>query len=137
MMAAMAARAGVITQDFGAFVQAVPKVIVQAVAGVPVPYRRGCGQSEAGLGVLAGTQPRHRARLDWRRQPPGDAPGACPRLHVVSDPRKPQAQLNSSRQLSLLIEGGADRSGIGLGDDEHPESLSVHTTAGKRGALPD
>jgi hypothetical protein len=38
--------------------------------------------------------------------------------------------------LSLLIEGGADRGGIGLGDDEHPESMSG-TPAGKRRALPD
>ena len=90
------------------------------------------GQLEAGLGVPAGTQPPHRARLGWQRHPPGDAPGACPRLRVVSDPRKPPAQLNNSRQLSLLIEGGADRGSIGLGDDEHPQSMMVRTTADKR-----
>ena len=27
--------------------------------------------------------------------------------------------------------------GIGLGDDEHPKDLAVHTTIGKRGAMPD
>ena len=63
--------------------------------------------------------------------------GRKPRFRVVNDPRKPPAQLNSSRQLSLLIEGGADRGGIGFGDDEHPKALSVHITAGKRSAPPD
>ena len=61
------------------------------------PERAG-GQSEAGLGRLAGTRPRHRARLGWQRHPPGNAPGACPRLRVVSDPWKSPAQLNSSRR---------------------------------------
>jgi hypothetical protein len=36
--------------------------------------------------------------------------------------------------LSLLIENGADRSSISLGDDEHPKSMAVRTTAGKRDA---
>jgi MFS family permease len=39
--------------------------------------------------------------------------------------------------FGLLIEGGTDRGSIGLGDDEHPKSMSVHTTAGKCRALPD
>jgi hypothetical protein len=72
---------------------------------------------KAGLAVLAGTQPRHRARLDGQRRPPGDAPGARSRFRVVGDPWELPAQLDSGRQLSLLIEDGADRVGIGLGDD--------------------
>jgi hypothetical protein len=31
-----------------------------------------------------------------------------------------------------VIEDGADRSGIGLGDDKHPQSMVVRTAAGKR-----
>ena len=50
-------------------------------------------------------------------------------LSVISDP---SAQLNSGRQLSLLIEDGADRVGIGLGDDKHSQSMVVRTAAGKR-----
>jgi hypothetical protein len=85
---------------------------------------------EAGLAVFAGTQPRHRARLDYQRSPPGDAPSVCPRLRVVGDPREPPAQLDSSRQLSLLVEDGADRGSIGLGDNEHPNSIAARTAAG-------
>jgi hypothetical protein len=85
------------------------------------------GASDVWLAVLAGTQPRHRAQRGGQRRPPN----ACPRLRVVGDPWKPPAQLDSSRQLSLLIENGADRS-ISLGDDEHPKSMAVCTTAGKR-----
>jgi hypothetical protein len=73
---------------------------------------------EAGLAVLAGMQPRHRARLDWQRRPPGNAPSAFPRLRVVSDPWEPSAQLDSSRQLSFLSEDSANRGSIGLGDNK-------------------
>jgi hypothetical protein len=41
----------------------------------------------------------------------------CPRLRVVGDPREPPSQLDSGRQLSLLVEDGADRGSIGLGDN--------------------
>jgi hypothetical protein len=40
---------------------------------------------EAGLAVLAGTQPR---RGCWKRRPPGDVPRASPSLRVVGDPWK-------------------------------------------------
>jgi hypothetical protein len=79
----------------------------------------GGGPSDAWLVVLAGTQPRHWAQLDWQRRPPSDAPGARPCFRVVGDPWEPPAQLDSGRQLSLLIEDGADRVSIGLGDDKH------------------
>jgi hypothetical protein len=82
------------------------------------------------LAVLAGTQPRHRTRLDWQRRPPGDAPSVCPCLRVVGDPREPPAQLDSSRELSLQIEDRADRGSIGLGDNEHPNSMAARTAAG-------
>jgi hypothetical protein len=51
-------------------------------------------------------------------------------LGVVGDPRKSPVQLNSSRQLALLVEDGPD--GIGIGDEEHPKSMVTRRTAGKR-----
>ena len=74
--------------------------------------------------LTARMQPDHRAR--WRRQrlPSGDGPDVRPRVRVVGDPRKSPAQLDSSRQLTLLAEDGADRVGIGLGDEEHPQSMT-------------
>ena len=79
---------------------------------------------EAGLAALAGSQPRHWARPDWQRRPPGDAPCEHPRLRVVDYSRKPPAQLDSGRQFSFLTEDGADRGGIDLGDNEHPQSMT-------------
>ncbi len=99
----------------------------------PLPHSsRCCRRSDAWLAVLAGTQLGHRAKLGWQRRPPGDAPGARPRLRVVGDSWEPPAQLDNGRQLSLLIEDGADSGGIGFGDDEHPQSMVVSTTACKR-----
>ncbi len=72
--------------------------------------------------------------LLWQRCPPGDCSGAGARLRVVGDPWEPSAHLDSGRQLSLLIEDGSDRGGISLGNDEHPNSMAVCTTADKRGA---
>jgi hypothetical protein len=57
---------------------------------------------------------------------------AYARAFALSMTRKPSAQLDRRRQLSLLVEGGADRSGTGLGDDEHPQSMAMDATAGKR-----
>jgi site-specific recombinase XerD len=88
--------------------------------------------AEAGLAVLARTQPRHRARLDRQRRPPGDAPNAFPRLGVVGNPREPSAQFDSSQQLSFLSEDSANGGSIGLGDNEHPDSMVARTTVGKR-----
>jgi hypothetical protein len=76
-------------------------------------------------------QPRHRANLH-RRYPPSDGSGALPRFRVVADTGKPPAQLDRSRQLTFLIEDGADRSSIGLGDDEHPQTMAIRTSSGKR-----
>jgi hypothetical protein len=66
---------------------------------------------------LAGTQPRHGAH--WQRRPPSDGPGALRRLPVVGNAREQAPQLDGGRQLAVLIEDGADRGGIGFGDDEH------------------
>jgi hypothetical protein len=93
--------------------------------------RRAAGSP--GLAVLATTQPRYRRRSDWLRRPPGDAPGEFPCLRIVGDPGEPPTQLDSGRQLSLLIEDRADRSGICLGDNEHPISMVAHPVAGKHG----
>jgi hypothetical protein len=71
-------------------------------------------------------------RLDWQRRPTGDAPSAFPRLGVVGNPREPSAQLDSSRQLSFLREDSANCGSIGLGDNEHPDSMVARTTVSKR-----
>jgi hypothetical protein len=83
------------------------------------------------LAVFAGAQPRHRAELLRSWHPPCDGPGAGPRLRVVRDPWEPSAQLDSGRQLSLLIKHGTDRGGISLGNDEHPNSMAGRTAADK------
>ena len=87
---------------------------------------------EFALALTARTEPDHRAR--WRRQrlPPGDCPDVCPRLRVVGDPGKSPAKLDSSRQLTLLAEDGADRVGIDLGDEEHPKSMVTRRSSDKR-----
>jgi hypothetical protein len=94
-----------------------------------IPFPTALAGREAALAVLAGTQPRHRARLDWQRHPSRDAPSVCPRLRVVGDPREPPAQFDSSRQLSLLVEDRADRGSIGLGNNEHPNSMAARIAA--------
>ena len=40
-------------------------------------------------------------------------------MGVVGDAWEPASQLDHGRQLAALIESGADRGGIFLGDDEH------------------
>ena len=57
-------------------------------------------------------------------------------LRVIGDSQEPPAQLNGSRYFALLIEDNTDRDGIGLGDDEHPNTMETRATAGKRGAYP-
>jgi hypothetical protein len=61
----------------------------------------------------------------------GDRPGAGPRLQGVGDARKPPPQLEHGRKFSALIEGGADRGSICLGNDEHLPSMGRRTTTGK------
>src|SRR4051794_23468502 len=68
---------------------------------------------------LAGAQRRYRGRRDRPRRPACDGPGALPRLLVVDDAGEPAAHLDGGRQLALLLIDGADRGGIGFGDDEH------------------
>src|SRR3954453_21509629 len=68
---------------------------------------------------LAGAQRRYRGRRDRPRRPACDGPGALPRLLVVDDAGEPAADLDGGRQLALLLIDGADRGGIGFGDDEH------------------
>jgi hypothetical protein len=94
--------------------------------------RRGFGCPRRSPARAAGTQPDHGAR--WRRQrlPSGDSSDVRSCLGVVGDPRKSPAQLNSGRQLAVLVEDGADCIGIGLGYEEHPHSMVARSTAGKR-----
>jgi hypothetical protein len=88
---------------------------------------------EAALAVLAGAQPCHRAGLLWQRRPPGDSSDAGSRLGVVGDTWESSTQLDSCRQLSLLMKHITDRGGICLGDDEHSNCIVVRTAADKRG----
>jgi hypothetical protein len=68
---------------------------------------------------LAGMQLRHSGcrRRPWL--PPGDIPGALPRLLVVDDAGEAAAQFDGGRQFAVLLIDGADRGGIGFGDNEH------------------
>ena len=83
------------------------------------------------LGAMASTQTRHRALRLRQRLPSCNGPGMCPRLRIVCDARKPPAQLDCRRQLALRIEDGADRSSIGLDDDEHPQTLAMPARTSK------
>ena len=82
------------------------------------------------------TQPGHRAWRSRQRLPARNRPDTCSRFRVVANPRKTAAQLDSCRQLALLVEDGADCIGIGLGDEKHPKSMVTHRTASKHGAIP-
>jgi hypothetical protein len=124
---------------------AVPSVGSSTQKGVSVSRRpllldavdRVLDQAEASLGVLSrAMQPRHRAHLLWQRCPAGDGPSARPRLRIVANPGKPPTQLDHSRQLALLVEDGADRSSISLGDDKHPRTMAMRLPVGKRGVVP-
>ncbi len=61
----------------------------------------------------------HHSRRGRRWRPSGDAPGALPRLLVVGDAGEPAAQFNRGRKFTILLIGGADRGGIGFGDNKH------------------
>ena len=67
-----------------------------------------------------------------QRLPAGDGAGALPRLLVVGDAGEQPPQLDRGRELAMLLEGGADRSGLSLTDDEHRWSMGRHVVAGKR-----
>jgi hypothetical protein len=61
----------------------------------------------------------------------------CARAFALSViPAKSPTQLDSSRQLTLLVEDGADCVGIGLGDEEHPKSMVTRRSSDKRGVVP-
>jgi hypothetical protein len=51
--------------------------------------------------------------------PVGDGPRIFPRLIVVRDAREQPAQFDGGQHLATLIEGGADRGGFLLRDNEH------------------
>ena len=88
---------------------------------------RGCSavglHSRTRTSPCAWAQRYHLGRRDRRWRPSGDAPGALTRLLVVGDAGKPAAQFDRGRKFTVLLIGGADRSGIGFGDNEHgPEN---------------
>ena len=81
--------------------------------------RTGPKHHQTTLPVTARSRPTKHpgAGLLWQRRPPRDSSDACSHLCIVGDPWEPQAQLDSDRQLSLLIEHITDRGGISLGND--------------------
>src|SRR4051812_43749419 len=58
-------------------------------------------------------------RAQRQRLPAGNGPNAFARLSEVEDSREQPLQLDSSRQLTLQLVGGADRGGFCLGNGEH------------------
>jgi hypothetical protein len=54
-----------------------------------------------------------------QRLPVGDGPRIFPRLIVVRDAREQPAQFDGGQHLATLIEGGADRGGFLLRNNEH------------------
>ena len=85
--------------------------------------RRSLEARNAAPAALARAQRHHRARRRGRRLPAGDGPDAGPRLGMVGDPREALPQLDHGRQFALLVQGGADRGGIGFGYHEHGRSM--------------
>jgi hypothetical protein len=81
-----------------------------ALAGAPQPS-------------LAGTQLCHRGRGNRRRFPAGNDSGVFACRGVVGDAEKPATHLDGGRQFSLLVEGSADRGGIGFADNKHAERM--------------
>jgi hypothetical protein len=74
--------------------------------------------------------------LRWpQRLPASNGADTLPCLRVVRDTGEPRAQLDRSRQLAALFVGGADRSGIRLGDDEHGGEHGDHRPAYKSSAI--
>jgi hypothetical protein len=54
------------------------------------------------------------------------------RACIVSvNAREQSAQLDRCRQLAALLEGGTDRGGFCLSDDEHPRSMGTRPMSGK------
>jgi hypothetical protein len=52
-------------------------------------------------------------------------------LCVVGDAREALAQLDRGREFAPLLVDGADRSGIGLSDDEHRWSMGMTLPRGE------
>ena len=80
---------------------------------------------------LPAPAPRQPGRSRRQRHPSGNDACALLRLRVVGDAGEQPAQLDSSRQFTSLIEGGADRVGFCLGDDEHGGRMGARTMVGK------
>ena len=54
-----------------------------------------------------------------------DSARAFPRRRGVSDAGEQPAKLHGGRQFASTIEGGADRRGLGLIDDEHAAGMGT------------
>ena len=87
---------------------------------------------EEALPIPARTPPLPRAQRHGQRLPAGDGPGTGAGLRGVGDGGEQPAQLDRGRQLAALLESGADRCGLCLGDDEHRRSMGTRIMTGKR-----
>ena len=66
-----------------------------------------------------------------KRIPCRDGPSELPCAYVVGDAWKPSAQLDRGRELPTFVEGSADRRGVGIGDDEHHQSMGRRVSISK------
>jgi hypothetical protein len=81
--------------------------------------------------VLAGAQRRRRAERQGHGFPTSNGSDAFPCPRGVSDARESPAQLDRSRALAALIQGGANRRSLFFGDDEHRWSMGMQSIARK------
>jgi hypothetical protein len=86
--------------------------------------------SEA-LPIPARIPPLPRAQRHGQRLPAGDGPGTGAGLGGVGDGGEQPAQLDRGRELAALLEDGADRGGLCLGDDEHAGRMGARIEDGK------
>src|SRR6516165_6307345 len=72
----------------------------------------------------------------WQRYPAGDCPTEFPRLCIVRNARKRPAQVNGTREFTVLFVGGADRRGLRFSKDEHwPQARRTSLLPGVASAL--
>jgi hypothetical protein len=71
-----------------------------------------------------------------QRLPAGNGPGTVAGLIVVPNAWEQPAQLEGGREFASLIEGGADRGDLCIGDDEHRSSMAASNYRGKRNFQP-
>ena len=98
---------------------------------------RGFGGEAVRKRPRAGRNLLREAIVRSRQRPPArNHPGTIQGSGIVDNARKQPAHLNGSGELAALIESGADRGGLVLGNAEHPRMMAVRPTASKRDVRP-